>query len=81
MSRVFINGVSAKSGGGRSILTNFLKVAREADDSYHYVVAVPDAEMYAAFASDRVEIVPLALASRSIWVPFTCAFYLRRLAR
>lgn len=81
MMRIFVNGMSAKSGGGRSILTNFLKVARVADDPYHYVVAVPDAQSYAALASDRVEIVPLERASRAMWIPLTCALSLPRLAR
>lgn len=81
MTRVFVSGISAKSGGGRSILTNFLKVAREADDPYRYVVAVPDAESYAALASDRVEILPIGRASQTIQVPLTSAFSMPRLAQ
>ncbi len=81
MTKVFVNGISAKSGGGRSILTNFLKVARQMDDPYHYVVAVPDAESYAELAHDRIELLPMQQASKTMRVPIASAIMLPRAAR
>jgi glycosyltransferase involved in cell wall biosynthesis len=80
MTKVFINGLSAKSGGGRSILTNFLKVARSADDNFTFVVGVPDAESYAELANERVCLVPLCRWSATALVPFASAYLLPRLA-
>ena len=81
MIKVFVNGISAKSGGGRSILTNFLKVARSADDPYRYLVAVPDDKSYADLAHDRVQLLPMPQASKTMRVPLASAITLPRAAR
>lgn len=81
MTKVFVNGISAKSGGGRSILTNFLKVARGADDAYRYVVAVPDVESYAELANDRIELLPMPQASRTTRIPMASVITLPHAAR
>lgn len=81
MTKVFVNGISAKSGGGRSILTNFLKVARRADDPYRYLVAVPNHESYADLANDRVKLLPMPQASKTMRIPLTSAVTLPRVAR
>lgn len=80
MTKVFVNGLSAKSGGGRSILTNFLKVARGADDPYRYLVVVPDDESYADLASDRVQLLPMPQASKTVRIPLSSAITLPRVA-
>lgn len=69
MVRVFVNGISAKSGGGRSILTNFLKVARSRDDAFSYVVAVPSMDGYADLVNERVSLVPMGRQSSTVLVP------------
>jgi len=81
MTRVFVNGISAKSGGGRSILTNFLKVARSADDPYRYLVVVPNDEIYADLANDRVKLLPMPQASKTMLIPLASAITLPRTAR
>lgn len=73
MARVFVNGISAKSGGGRSILTNFLKVARSRDDAFSYVVAVPSMDGYADLANERVSLVPMGWQSSNKMVPLASA--------
>jgi len=50
---VLVNGISAKSAGGKSILTNLLKIAREADDRYRYTVLVPESADYQVLAKLR----------------------------
>lgn len=81
MPKVFINAISAKSGGGRSILTNYLKVAREADDNFTFVVAVPDAEIYRELANARVSLVSLKAWSSTVLVPIASVAVLPKLAR
>jgi glycosyltransferase involved in cell wall biosynthesis len=79
MTRIFVNGISAKSGGGKSILTNFLKVARHANDNFSYCVAVPCAEDYAELSNERVEIISLPHMSHSTMIPFASMTVLRNL--
>ncbi|MFG6611616.1 glycosyltransferase [Sulfitobacter sp. 1A12057] len=81
MTRVFVNGISAKSGGGRSILTNFLKVARSRDDAFSYVVAVPAMDGYADLANERVSLVPMGRQSSNVLVPLASVGTLPQLIR
>lgn len=80
MVKVFVNGISAKGGGGRSILTNFLRVAQTVDDRFRYVVAVPDAESYADLAHERIQLLPMPHASQTMRIPLSSAITLPRAA-
>jgi len=55
--RIFVNGVSAKTGGGVSILTNYLSLAMQANGDDEYFVLTPSASVYAKYASATVTIV------------------------
>jgi glycosyltransferase involved in cell wall biosynthesis len=80
MINVFVNGLSAKSGGGLSILTNFLKVASNSGDSYRYIVAVSDEEQFAEFANGKIKLVSLNGLSHTILVPVACCLVLPLIA-
>ena len=80
MVKVFVNGISAKSGGGRSILTNFLEVAHRRDDGFNYVVSVPSLDGYEAFANERVELFAMGWTSNTALIPMANMFFLPRLA-
>lgn len=81
MPHVFVNGISAKSGGGRSILTNLLKAAGEADDGYRFTVAVPSLEGYDTLAGGRIELLPMGGLSRTAMIPYASVISLPRLIR
>lgn len=81
MTRVFVNGISAKSAGGLSILTNFLAAAHANQDSFKYVVATPSLDDYDAFQSDRIQIVPLGWRSHTPFVPLMSISYLPKIAK
>ena len=81
MTKVFINGISAKSGGGRSILTNFLKVAGQVNDQYRYIVAIPSLQGYDSFASERIRLVVMGNLSHTMMVPLVSVFRLPRLIK
>lgn len=78
---VFVNGISAKSGGGASILRNFLASARKANDRFRYLVAVPDSSKFADLASPRISLVSVGWWSRSQMIPLSSALMLPRLAQ
>lgn len=60
MAIIFVNGVSAKAGGGQSILTNFLTLAGKTDSNDRYFVLTPNSQVYAAYGSDYVTIVDVS---------------------
>lgn len=80
MTRIFVNGVSAKSGGGRSILRNFLCVARDADDDFEFVVAVGNSDGLRDLGCGRIVLVETGLWSTTALIPWASLFALPRLA-
>lgn len=80
MSRVFVNGISAKSGGGKSVLINFLKIAHDSEDSFRYLVAVPDLHSYAHLSSERIQFVALGALSGTSMIPLASAVLLPAIA-
>jgi len=75
MANVLINGVSAKSGGGRSILTNFLTCLKSNGSKNEYFVVVPFERLYSQFSSN-VTIIPMWFLSQLIFLPFVNAYVL-----
>lgn len=80
MSRIFVNGINAKSAGGRSVLSNFLRGTVD-QTNHKFVVLVPDESYYTAFASESIEILPAGILAHQIIYPITNAFVLPRLIR
>jgi glycosyltransferase involved in cell wall biosynthesis len=79
--KVLVNGISAKSGGGLSVLSNFIRVAAQADDHFSYVVAVPDARRFDDLACSRVRFVSVGGWSRNTVILLTNVVLLPHLAR
>jgi glycosyltransferase involved in cell wall biosynthesis len=55
MARIFINGLSAKSGGGKSILTNYLHLLSKSMDNEVYIVLVPSKDLYHEFKCAKIK--------------------------
>ncbi len=81
MSRIFINGMSAKSGGGKSVLRNFLKGLAEAGGDHDYVVAAPRDGGYEDLAVGRIRLIPLDHAYSLPWLLWFSMAGLPRLLR
>lgn len=81
MPHVFVNGISAKSGGGQSILTNFLRAANGADDSYKFTIVVPDVDRYEALSSERIHLIPVGMLSHTLMIPYASLVALPKLIR
>lgn len=85
MAKILINGFSAKTGGGRAILDNFLAVLRKtpgsSGDQYH--VLTPTHEEYSGFQKNHVHVVavPSCYRRSRICLPFFYLLYLPRLIR
>jgi len=81
MVHILVNGISAKSGGGRSVLTNFLTVLCSRPQTHRFTVVVPDSESYSRFASAGLAILPMQRWASAALLPFTTEFQLPRLFR
>ncbi|MDE3004272.1 MAG: glycosyltransferase [Gemmatimonadota bacterium] len=56
MSRVLINGLQAKTGGGRSILHNYLRLLAGSRRVHEYFVLTPDRDEYLNYGRPGLEI-------------------------
>jgi glycosyltransferase involved in cell wall biosynthesis len=81
MAHIFINGISAKSGGAKSILTNFLTVLKSQGSHHKFTVLVPDANSYQAFIDAGINVISFPFLSKQALLPFTTAFVLPGLVR
>lgn len=70
MANILVNGVSAKSGGGRSILNNYLNLLKEYTTRDRYYIIVPDSDEYQMFRNNYITIVNCRFISKySILLP------------
>ena len=49
MAKILINGLSAKVGGGKSILTNYLEILHTSHTEHQYIILVPECDLYKKF--------------------------------
>ena len=59
MARILVNGMSAKSGGGKSILRNLLGALADRDTGHELIVVVPSTDGYREFSSPTLRLVVL----------------------
>ena len=59
MVSILVNGISAKLGGGKSILVNFLSLLYESNDKEQFIVVVPPDKEYLKYAKENIRIVPV----------------------
>ena len=57
MKNILIVGVSSKSAGGLSVLSNFLNCLKEDDLKYNFYVVVPSSRLYSKYRTDNIKIV------------------------
>jgi glycosyltransferase involved in cell wall biosynthesis len=76
MAHVVINGISAKSGGGKSILTNFLSVLEAQKSAHRFTVLVPDAALYNEFRSENISVRELPVMSKQLLIALASSWYI-----
>jgi len=81
VAHILINGISAKSGGGRSILTNFLTMLNSRGSAHDFTVIVPNDASYGGHAGPRVRLLPMPRLSKTVLLPAVTALVLPRLIR
>lgn len=82
MSKILINGLNAKSGGGKSILNNYLKILKNSKDDDKYYVLTPCKNDYLKYQSINVNIIDIPLFyKKQFLLPFTYIFVLSNLVK
>jgi len=57
MNIIFVNGLSAKSGGGKSILTNYIRLLSNATNDEKYIILVPHKKRFQYAQSGKIEVI------------------------
>jgi len=70
MNSILVNGISAKWGGGKSILVNFLSLLNNTNKDDQFIVVVPANADYCAYAKKNIIILPVKGSSLSL-----CRYY------
>lgn len=82
MKKIFVNGLNAKAGGGKSILTNFLTLLSQNPTDDRYWFLVPDASAYSHFRRDHIFISELPnLYKNNLFFPLVNRWILPGLVR
>ena len=73
MKTIFVNGVNAKAGGGKSILQNYLTCLVNSERKHKYVVLAPDYDAYKHFEREDIIVTSLSgFLCRGIFTPLLC---------
>jgi glycosyltransferase involved in cell wall biosynthesis len=76
MNNILVNGISAKWGGGKSILVNFLSLLSNSNKNDQFIVVVPANAEYSAYARENIIILPVKGSALSL-----CRYYLFTIRR
>ena len=68
---IFVNGISSKSGGGKSILSNFCHQLSKSDNDNLFIFLVPDVNQYKRFRSKKIKIITVPKVFKTnLFLPF-----------
>lgn len=82
MSVILINGINAKSGGGGSILKNYIEQLANSELEHTYFVLVPNVNQFKNYQSTHIKIVSTpSFYSNTILAPFVYEFFLNRIIK
>jgi glycosyltransferase involved in cell wall biosynthesis len=80
MNKILINGLNARTGGGKSILNNYLKILKERDTINKYFVLTPQREDYIKYQSNNIMIIDVKKKyKKTFFLPFTYSVILPKL--
>ena len=82
MYRIAVNGINSKTGGGKSILHNYMTLLDKSILEDRYLLLTPDPSAFAWIRNDRIEIVGVPdWYGRTIASPFVYEFVLDRVLK
>lgn len=82
MVNIFLNGLNAKTGGGKSILNNYLTLLKNSNSDKYYYVLTPIKKEYEKYNCEIIEIVDInKIYKKTILLPFVNSFILPKTIR
>ncbi|MBN2569933.1 MAG: glycosyltransferase [Deltaproteobacteria bacterium] len=82
MANIFLNGLKSKTGGGKSILNNYLGLLHESKSKDRYFILTPNKNEYEKYSSDFIEIIDIDnLYKKQLLFPFVNHFVLPKLLK
>ncbi len=80
--RILLNALNSKTGGGKSILTNYLTLLSEDSPEFDYLILTPDASQYIKYENKYVSIIDIhPLFKLNVATPFLYLFVYPRLIK
>ncbi len=71
MANILVNGFQAKSGGGKTILDEFIKIIFESNSNNKYTFVAPNQDDYKLFQNNNIKILTFNYKlKRSFLIPF-----------
>lgn len=82
MSNILINGLNAKSGGGKTILDNFLIILSKIQSKHIYYVLVPNINNYKKYETKHVKIISVySILKKDVFAFYVYSISLPKLIR
>ncbi len=82
MANIFINGLNAKTGGGKSILNNYLTLLKNSNTQDNFYVLTPDKKEYEKYNCQCIEIVDISkMYKKTMLLPFVNSFILPKMIK
>ncbi|HPL67771.1 MAG TPA: glycosyltransferase [Smithellaceae bacterium] len=82
MANFLINGLKSKTGGGKSILNNYLGLLKNSHSTNKFLILTPNVEDYKKYACDFVKILNVkSIYKKNIFFPFTNHFLMPKLLK
>lgn len=80
MSNIFLNGLSSKAGGGKSILNNYLGILKNSKTKHKYFVLTPKKEEYKTYSNEFIEIIDIGnIYKNNFILPFSYKYILPKI--
>lgn len=70
MANIFIHGLNSKSGGGKSILDNYLTLLTKSDLKDNYFILTPNKDEYAKYANKSISIVDIDKLYKKLYMVY-----------
>jgi glycosyltransferase involved in cell wall biosynthesis len=82
MANVFVNGLKSKTGGGKSILNNYLELLHISKSTNKYYVLTPDRSEYSKYSNDHIEVIDISsIYKKNSFFPVLYYFVLPNILR
>lgn len=82
MSKIFINGLNAKAGGGKSILNNYLAILYTKPATHLYYVLVPEVSEYTKYRNRNIKIISIPkMYQNNLMYPYVFTYLIDKILK